>query len=185
MPYRNTTIAYGSVTKWLHWIIALLVITLLAVGFFMDDITPDPTKFMVYNIHKLIGLTVLTLMLIRIVWTLGNKIPPLPGPVAGWERVLLNTVKILFYIVLVFMPLSGWIMTTAEGRAPHLFGLKLNAPGIPLDKHLADISSNIHAFLGWTILVLIGLHVAGALKHLIINKTNLYKRILPSNWFES
>lgn len=183
MSYRNTILGYGSITKWLHWLIALFVICLLIIGFFMDDISSAATKHFVFNLHKLFGLTVLALMFLRITWTLGNIIPPLPTPVEGWERLLLNTVKILFYLSLILMPLSGWVMATASGKPPHLFSMYIAAPGIPVDKHLADTAYSVHAFLAWTILVLLFLHISGAVKHQFINKDNLLRRMLPENWF--
>src|SRR3990167_4733132 len=97
MPIFNTTDTYGSVSKFLHWIIALLVICMLAFGFFMDDI-PKEYKGLVYNIHKLTGLAILLLMLLRVLWGLMNARPISLGTHI-LERWVERTVHLALYVI--------------------------------------------------------------------------------------
>ena len=179
MTLTNTNQSYGSIAKFLHWLIAIIVICLLFAGYFMGDIADKSLKLQVFNLHKLFGLSVLALILLRLLWRLANPVPLLPPEMALWERTLEKTVKAFFYIALFVMPLSGWIFSTADGHAPHLGNIKLAAPFIPLNKTLADDIFNIHSTFAIIIIGLLCLHIAGALKHHFINKDNVLRRMLP------
>src|SRR3989338_3411295 len=118
MPIRNTKTAYGSVSKFIHWLIFILLAGMLTFGYFLDCI-PKDYQATAYNLHKLTGLTILTIMLFRVVWTLSNPIPALPANVKPWEHFAEVTVRILLYISVIAMPLVCWIGSCAAGRAPH------------------------------------------------------------------
>jgi len=175
---RNDEIQYGSVAKWFHWLIAFAVITLLIVGLLMGDFE-KPFRFTVYNIHKLVGLTVLTLMIMRIIWTFNNTRPPMPLTTPTWERFAARSVHLLLYVTVLLMPISGWIMSTAAGHSPMLGSLALPMPGVIEDKALAKLTNQIHSTLGWTIIGLVSLHTLAAIKHHFIDKDNVLKRMLP------
>jgi len=179
MTLTNTNQSYGSIAKFFHWLTALLVIILLIAGYFMGDIGDKSLKLQVFNLHKLFGLTVLALIILRLLWRWTNPVPLLPPEMALWERTLEKTVKAFFYIALFVMPLSGWIFSTAAGHPPHLGDYTLAAPFIPLSKTLADQIFNIHATFAVIIIGLLCLHIAGALKHHFINKDNVLLRMLP------
>lgn len=179
MTLTNTNQSYGSIAKFFHWLIALLVIVLLPVGYFMGDIGDKSLKLQAFNLHKLFGLTVLALITLRLLWRWANPVPSLPLEMASWERLLEKTVKAFFYIALFVMPLSGWIFSTAAGHPPHLGHYTLAAPFIPLSKTLADQIFNIHATFAVIIIGLLCLHIAGAFKHHFINKDNVLRRMLP------
>ena len=180
MAWKNSPTQFGSVAKSFHWVIALVVICLLFVGFFMGDLPDAPIKGQVYNLHKLFGLTVLSLMVLRLFWRWANPVPELPVNTPTWERWLEKTVKFCLYVALFAMPISGWIFSSAAGYYPHIGSLMLPAPGISKNKAVADLFSEIHTILGWTIIVLLCLHVAGGFKHHFINKDNVLRRMMPS-----
>jgi len=173
---RNTDMKYGSMSKFFHWLVFLLVLTLILVGFFWED--TGTIKGTVINTHKLIGLLTLTIVILRLLWTLNNPKPQIPNA-KRLEKVVEHTVHGLIYLALFGMPLSGWLMVTAAGRPPHLFGQALPMPGIAQDKALAGLAADVHLVLAWTLIVLVSLHVLAALKHHFIDKDIVLKRMWP------
>lgn len=179
MALKNTTTRYGSVAKFFHWIVALAVIALLIVGFLMGGIHDKALKMQVVNLHKLIGVAVLLLMLCRLGWRLVNVQPGYPTSTPAWERKAARGVHDLLYLALILMPLSGWIMSTAAGKAPHLGAWLLTLPGISQSKTLAHFCNNAHSVLAWIIITAVSVHLLAALKHHFIDKNNVLIRMLP------
>lgn len=178
MGLRNTTETYGSMAKTIHWLIFLMVTTLLIVGFFMGDIE-KPLRYTIYNIHKLAGITVLTIMIFRVYWTITNPKLSYSAELPAWQILAARTVHYILYALVILMPLSGWIMSTAAGHNPLLFGTSLTLPFIPESKPLAKFFHKTHTVMAWTIIAMVSLHVLAALKHHFVNKDNVLKRMLP------
>lgn len=178
MKLRNAQ-KFSPTSKVLHWFIALLVIIMLCGGFFLDGL-PESIKGMAISYHKSTGLTILFLMILRIIWIHAAGRPPLPESMKMWEKMTARIVQYGFYILLILMPLSGWIMSVSDNRIPTYFGLfQLPLPWIHPDKSLADLMFESHRTIAWVLIVFIGLHIAGALKHHFIDKDNVLKRMLP------
>lgn len=175
---RNTDLKYGSISKFFHWLVFLLVLTLILVGFFWED--TGEIKGAVINIHKLVGVLTLFIVLLRIWWTLSNRKPQIPNA-KRIEKIIEHSVHGLIYLSLLGMPLSGWVMTTAAGRPPHLFEHTLPMPGIPADFAIAGIAHQVHLILAWVLITLVSLHILAALKHHFIDKDNVLKRMLPGD----
>lgn len=177
---KNTINTYGSVTKNLHWLIAVLVIGMLAFGYVLGYI-PDnnPMKSTLIGLHKSVGLTILLLIILRICWRFVNVQPSLPITVPPWEKLAARTVQAGFYITLLVMPISGWLMTSFGGH-PAMFWGWFNA-ALPVTKN-TDLAKNIftvHAVVAWIIIALLILHVGAAFKHHFIEKNNVLRRMLP------
>lgn len=180
MPLHNTDSEYGTAAKALHWTIALLVIGLLVMGLTMDGLPTGPGKLEVYNLHKSLGVTVLVLMALRLGWRVSQI---QPAPMAGhrqWERALARAVHYFLYAALLLMPLSGWMMSSAAGRPVSFFGLFTLPDLVPKDRDLRGFFGEVHEFLGWSIMSALALHVAGALKHHVIDRDGTLRRMLPS-----
>jgi cytochrome b561 len=177
MSIRNTNSTYGSLAKFFHWLIFALVFLMLIYGYFLDDI-PKEYKPFAYNTHKLIGLSILFLMLARLCWTLINPKPQLPGTPSFWERCAERFVHYLLYIVVIAMPLSGWIGSAAAGKFPQLGGFIFTLP-IAQSKDLAHQAFEWHEFLAFSILGLVAVHVLAALYHHFIRKDNVLRRMMP------
>ncbi|RUQ82097.1 cytochrome b [Legionella septentrionalis] len=171
-------VRYSTGSKWLHWLIASLVIILLAVSFFLEDV-PEQYQPVAYMIHKSLGLTVLFLMVLRLFWILYKGKPPLPQTVPAWQRLLARGVQYSFYVFLFAMPLSGWIMSVAAGRTPVYFGLFSVPLPISPDKELAKTMNGVHETIAWVLIALVILHVAGALKHYFIDRDKVVQSMLP------
>jgi cytochrome b561 len=179
MPLQNTKTEYGTVTKIFHWTIALLVITLLIVGLTMGELKDMSLKITVINLHKSLGITVLFLILCRFAWHLVSK---RPEPVAGltaWEKRLSRLLHDAFYLLLVAMPLTGWMLSSSFGRPVHVFGLPALPDLVPKDPAAGKIFASRHELIGYIIMGAVALHVAAALKHHFIDKDDVLRRMLP------
>lgn len=173
--------AYSRGSKFFHWTIALLVTGMLSVTFFLDQLFAKENIKTAFMVHKSLGLTILVLMIARIFWIIKTGRPALPQSVKYWERFLARLVQYCLYLLLILMPLSGWIMSVAKNRAPVFFNLfTVPFPGIPLSDNLAEFMAGWHNRFAWMLIVLLALHISAALKHHFINKNNVLRTMLPS-----
>lgn len=169
---RYTRVAIG-----LHWAIALLIIVNLAIGLFADSLF----KGMI-PAHKSIGMLVLALSLARLLWRLTHRPPPLPATVKPWEKGLAHAVHGLFYALMILIPLSGWVFTSASPKRYPLdfFGL-FPLPMFPVaqDKATSDLVAERHEQLAWAMIGLLVLHLAAVLKHRFLDRDGTMERMLP------
>lgn len=179
MQWRNTSENYGVVAKSFHWVIALLVIGLLGVGLYMESLDPSPLMFKLSFWHKSFGIAVLALVVLRVLWRVTNTHPHSLPTHAGWEKVLAKVTHGLLYLALFAMPLSGWIMSSAKGFSVNVFGWFTLPDLVGESDQIASIARSIHGYAGYTLIVLIGLHFAGAIKHHVIDKDSTLRRMLP------
>lgn len=174
---KNTYQSYGSVSKFFHWLIFLLVTGMIIYGYCMSYF-PKSDQPLVYNIHKLCGLLVLALMILRMIWALMNPKPKLPSKTPLWEIALERLMHFSLYLVLLAMPIAGWLLSSAAGKPPKLLGVSLGLP-IAKSESLASIADKVHVTLAVVIIVMVALHVLAALKHHFVDKDNILKRMLP------
>lgn len=179
MSAKNDAEHYGFIAKGFHWLIALLVVGLLCVGLYMADRDPSPFVFRLYFFHKSIGISVLVLMALRLTWRSVSKPPGALASHKKWEKGLARVVYALFYVLLIAMPLSGWIMSSAKGFSVSFFGLFTLPDLVHENKILEEAMAEFHEIAAWTIIGLLCLHVAGALKHHVIDKDSTLRRMLP------
>jgi cytochrome b561 len=181
-------VRYSGIAILLHWLIAVLLIGQVLLGWTLESYSSEnPTHRLLIGYHKPLGLTILVLSLIRLAWRLTHRPPPYPAQIRGAGLTLAKTVHVLFYVMLLALPLSGWIMVSANAKYPiSYFGL-FNWPYFPgvhglsvaSQKHLHDMIEVWHkSILVWTTLVLIALHLAGVARHQL-HKYPLIKRMLP------
>lgn len=174
---------WGPVSQALHWTIALLVLVMAAIGLSLDELPRSPKWFWVYDLHKSIGLLVLSLVVLRLAWRLFAGAPP---PVAGLpriQRIAAGATHWLLYILLLAMPLSGWLYDSASGLRPlRWFGQfavpKLVAP----DEALAGGFHDVHETLFIILVAVVLLHVAAALWHHVFRGDATLARMLPRGW---
>ena len=179
MTARSDSSTWGSVAKFLHWTIALLVIGMLVGGLSMTSMPNSMDKLQVYAIHKSLGITILSLMLIRFAW---RGVDPRPRAVAGMAPAvafLAHAVHRLLYVALIAMPISGWVYNSASGFPLAWFKL-FNLPALVApDPAIKALAHSVHETLAWTIILLLAAHVAGALKHHFIDRDDTLRRMLP------
>jgi len=176
---KDSTQAYGGVTKIIHWLLAICVLTMLTIGIIMTSIDDRALKIDLYFFHKSLGLTVLGLMIIFVLWRFWQPKPQYPTDMPSWEVHAARIVHGLLYVLLIAMPLSGWIMSTAAGHVPNFFGLgPVPTPFIPENRALAGFFNNLHTILAWTVGVVLTIHILAALAHHFIQKDGILKRMM-------
>jgi len=180
MLIKNTQNQFGAVTKSFHWGIALIVVCLLIGGHLMHDLPDGTIKLVIYNLHKSLGITVLTLTLCRLLWNNVSERPHLDDPMPAWEKPLARPLQNIFYVLLLAMPLTGWIFSSAAGRPVHFFGLFTLPDLVSPDKPIAKFFRELHGIISYIIISAVALHVGSVLKHHFIDKDEHLKRMLPA-----
>jgi cytochrome b561 len=169
----DTVLNYHRVSRWLHWGIGLLILVNLTIGI-CHDVFPD--SWMLHHIS--IGLTVLALSLFRLVWRLTHKVPPLPASIGRAEGLAARGLQWLFYALMIAVPLSGWIMTSA-GKWPIMWFGVIEVPKWAVVKGapLYEVAHEGHEIMGIAWAVLLVVHIAAALRHHFILKNDILKRM--------
>lgn len=176
MEISNTEEEYGLIAKAFHWVIAVLILALLPIGLFMGGMENSPFKFQVFALHKSFGLLVFFLGLARLIWRFASPPPDHMENHKHWERVLAAASHFWLYICMLGMPLSGWLMSSAGQFPIPFFGLQMPAL-IGKDEELGDLFYRMHEILAYTLLFTLALHMAGALKHHVLDKDRTLQRM--------
>ena len=165
----------------LHWIIALLIVLNFAAVWISEGM-PKPERMQIMANHKAIGLTILALSVLRLVWRFTHPAPPFAPGMRPWEAMLARVVHTLFYILIIAIPLTGWAMVSSFGKGAPVswFGL-FNVPALPVSasKATAETFHGVHGQLAIAALALLTLHVAGALKHQLLDRDGTLARMVP------
>ncbi|MFW2341154.1 cytochrome b [Brevundimonas sp.] len=170
---------YSQVSLILHWLIALMVIGQIALIMAHDATEGDLSRSFVMW-HKSVGLSILVLTLVRLGWRIANPAIPLPAEMPRWQKNLARVTHLLFYGVLIGMPLGGWAASSAAGRDIDWFGL-FNWPLLPIPggREAAGRFMDMHELGAKILYVLLALHILGALKHHFVDRDNVLHRMLP------
>lgn len=170
---------YGTVAKTFHWVMAALVLGMLGVGLVMHDVADLSLKLKMYNLHKATGMLVLGLVVLRILWRLAARYPAPAESLTAFERAVSRAVHFGLYLWMAAMPLSGWLMSSSAERPVSFFGLYTFPDLVGKDEGRAEALGDVHEVLAWSLMALVALHVAGALKHHFIDKDTVLRRMLP------
>lgn len=163
----------------LHWLMACLIIALYFVGISISDIPIGPDRIMVVTWHKWLGVCVALLWFIRVAVRLTHTPPPLPPTSPAWQNMLAHGVHIGLYVLMIAIPVSGWLMSSAKGFSTTFFGL-FDLPNlVERDKALATTLKDVHGALANVLMALVIAHIGAALKHQLIDKDNLMERMRP------
>ena len=168
---------YGTPAKTLHWLVVALLLIQFPIGWFMPDVHGGPpgTAMM---LHISFGLTILAVIVVRLVWRLTHPVAP-ESSLPAWQRLSSEAVHWLLYAAVLAATLSGWLFTSFRGWSVSYFNL------VPLPMLAAKNAAAIkqidgwHQIAEWTLLVLIGIHVAAALVHLFVYRDGVVQRMLP------
>lgn len=156
---------YSTPAIVLHWAVALLIFVAFPLGLYMSDLPLSPERLRLFSYHKWIGVTVFLLVGIRLVWRLTHAVPPLPEGIARWQQRASAVVHGLMYVLMIAIPLSGWLMSSAKGFQTVWFGVLPLPDLIGKDKALGELLEEVHETLNFSLLALVILHVAAALQH--------------------
>lgn len=178
---------YTKVAITLHWLIAISILGLLAIGLTMEnkDIYPQNVQFQLFQFHKSLGLSVLVLSVARLLWRLLHKPPALPAEMPAWEVFAAKATHWAFYGLMFAIPLTGWalVSTSSWGLPTIWFGL-FEWPHLPLDflgnkESVNDASGDAHELLAYLLMALLAMHVGAALKHYVWNRDNVVSHMIP------
>jgi cytochrome b561 len=176
MQLKNSSENYGLVAKVFHWLIALAIITMLCVGFYMADMEKSDLKFQIYGMHKASGVTVLFLVTLRFLWKVVNVQPEFY--LTKLENMLSKANFVLLYFMMFAMPVSGICMSLIGGKDINVFGLfTLSAISNP-NKSLSTIFLEMHGIFANILVVCLFLHIAASLYHHFIKKDDLLRKIM-------
>lgn len=182
----------------LHWLIALGIFAMFALGWYMGELPKEAPKQMAYdlfdlgiytwqlteeasprtfyfNLHKSIGVTLLALIAIRVLWRVTHRPPALLSSYKAWEKKLATGTHHLLYLLMVAMPLSGLIMAVNSKYGVKWFGIDF-IDGLD-NSSMRDLFKEVHETVGALLLLIVILHIAGALKHKFIDKDETVKRM--------
>ena len=179
IPIRNTDKAYGLVSQFFHWLIVALILFQYTWAWRIDNVEGFRARFELVTQHKTVGMTVLGLAVVRLLWRLFNRSPPLPDHMQRWERIGAHTGHWLLYALIFAMPLTGWLYSSAAGLGDYWWG-PLNFPSlVDSNESLEDIMARVHQVLGITLGVVAIGHALAALRHHFWIKDDVLKRMLP------
>lgn len=179
MQIKNTINRFGSVSIFLHWLIALLMIGLLILGLYMVTLPINLEKLKLYGWHKEYGILVLMLAVVRVAWRLSNVAPLFPATMPTWQIWGAQSVHFAFYLLMFALPITGWMISSAAGLPVSFFGLFVLPDLISPSESLRILLADVHEWLGYALLLAICGHVGAALWHHYIDKDDTLTRILP------
>jgi len=171
---------YSPLNQALHWITALCMLAILPLAWVMTN-AKDGTPFddALYNWHKTLGLIVLLVTVFRIVWRFFDRPPAFPPGVAAWDKRLAHAVYILFFFLMLWMPVTGFFASGYGGYPTALFNLIPTPALLPKDKDLKDLFNTLHDLGQWAVYALIALHLSAVVFHLVWRKDGVLGRMLP------
>lgn len=173
--------AYTPVAKLLHWLMAPLLIGLLALGFYMHDLPLSPEKLQLYAWHKWAGVSAFLLVLVRMSWRFTHRPPALPQSMPMAMQRIAHAGHAMLYVLMLAIPLTGWLMSSAKGFQTVLFGVLPIPDLLAKDKALGDLLAEVHETLNILFLLVLAGHIAAALKHHWVDKDDILTRMLPKH----
>ncbi len=173
----TTTERYNTTAIALHWLVALLIFAAFPLGMYMHDLPLSPTKLQLYSYHKWLGMTVLLFAVLRVVWRIKHTPPALPDAMPRWQQIASHATHQFLYVLMLIVPISGWLMSSAKGFKTVWFGVLPLPDLVGKDKALGDMLGSVHTSLNYILLVLVVLHIAAALKHHFIDKDGVLLRM--------
>ena len=170
--------AYSGLSIWLHWIVALVIVLALLSGYLMMNMAFSPLKIRTFIWHDWLGFSALVLMVIRLLWRIRSGAPDILGRTSV-QRIMAKGAHILLYVLLVLVPLEGWLYRSASG-IKIVFLEWIELPLLIAENHaLVPLLKTTHMFLSYALLGLIVLHIAAALKHHLIDRDVTLARMIP------
>jgi cytochrome b561 len=175
----NTPQTFGTPARLLHWLTLLLLLGSFGLGLTMVELPVSPQKLKFYSWHKWIGVTVFFLVVLRLGWRSLNVQPGYPARMPPWERRAARLMHWFIYLLLLAIPLSGWVMSSALGFSTVYLGIWQLPDLVAKNKPLGEALKTVHYILNKTLLVAVGLHAVAALKHHFLDRDQVLRSMLP------
>ena len=174
-----TLTRYTGTARMLHWLAAPLILAGFVLGLYMTglDITPDKLRF--YAWHKWVGITVFLLAAARLAWRAAHPAPPLPATMPAWQIRASGATHALLYVLMLAIPLSGWIYSSSTGVSVVYLGLVPLPDLVPKDREMAKALLLLHDSLNYLLAAAVTVHIAAALKHQFVDRDDVMARMLP------
>jgi cytochrome b561 len=179
MQIRNGSDRFGTLARGLHWTTFLLLLGSFGIGLTMVDMPLSPRKLQVYSWHKWIGVTVFLIAILRLGWRCLHPPPPYPDSMPAWQKVGARLSHGTLYGLLLLMPISGWVMSSALGIPTAYLGLVPLPDPVAPDRELGQSLILVHNILGLALAALIALHIAAAIYHHFVLKDDIMRRMMP------
>ena len=173
--------SYTKTAKALHWLMAILLFGLLALGFYMHDLPLSPEKLKLYSWHKWAGVTAFLLVAFRLLWRLAHRPPALPSSMPRLMQFAAHAGHLLLYVLMIAIPLSGWLMSSAKGFQTVYFGVLPIPDLLDKNKEIGDLLALVHKSLNLLFVAVLAGHIGAALKHHFIDKDDILTRMLPKH----
>ena len=179
-PIIPAAVAYTPTAIALHWLAVVLIASGFALGIWMVDLPIAPQTLRVYAYHKWIGITVLLVTLARLAWRAAHRVPPAPG-LPAWQRSAAIASHFALYALMLAIPVSGWLFSSASGVQVVYLGLVALPNPIAKDDALAAVLKSVHYTLNFALLVLVLVHAGAALRHHFVQRDGVLARMLLPN----
>jgi cytochrome b561 len=181
MTYGTRTDHYPATSKLLHWLVAACVLLTAPVAIAMTNVGKGPTQDALYNLHKSLGVLILILMVLRLINRLAVGALAAEADIAPWQKTVSSIVHASLYVLLLAMPIVGYIANSAYGATTPFFGLFHIPPIIGKNEELATQLFTLHRWVGWLVILLVLTHISAALYHHFIRGDAVLKRMLPKS----
>lgn len=176
---ENLVSTYTGTAKILHWLMSLLLFSMLALGFYMSDLPLSPQKLQLYSWHKWAGVSAFLLLVIRLAWRLTHQPPAMSTQMPKIQKLAAHLGHGALYVLMFVIPLSGWLMSSAKGFQTVWFGVLPIPDLIEKNKELGAVLAEVHELLNITLIVILVVHIAAAVKHHFLDKDDTLRRMLP------
>lgn len=173
--------SYTTTAKALHWLMAILLFGLLALGFYMHDLPLSPDKLKLYSWHKWAGVTAFLLLGFRLLWRVTHRPPALPDSMPKLMQFAAHAGHLMLYVLMIAIPLSGWLMSSAKGFQTVYFGVLPLPDLLDKNKEVGDLLALVHKSLNLLFIAVLAGHIGAALKHHFIDKDDILTRMLPKH----
>lgn len=179
MQIRSDDTRWGVPAQFFHWTVLLLIVALGALGLYMTGLPLSLWKEQIYLLHKSLGIALLGLVALRLLWRLVDPHPAPPDGLPRWQHRVAQATHAALYLLLLAIPISGWVLNSASGFPLRWFGL-LQLPALTAaSKPLAATAVEIHKTLFWVLVALVAVHAAAALLHHYHHRNHVLRRMLP------
>ena len=172
---------YTSTAKLLHWGMAVVIAGLITLGFVMTDMPLSPEKLQYYSWHKWAGVSVFMLVWLRLAWRVAHPTPPPSAELSPLLKSISRIAHGLLYVLMIIIPLSGWLMSSAKGFQTVWFGVLPIPDLLSRDKELGDLLQEVHESLNTMLMLILSGHVVAAFWHHFVLKDDTLKRMTVSN----
>lgn len=176
--FRSSKTNYGIITRVLHWLVALLIIGLIGLGWWMIDLSYyDEWYYRALELHKALGMAVLALATVKIAWVVFDGKPRFTDSMKRWERTAATAVHHLFYLFMLLIPVTGYVISTSAGDGISIFGWFQVPAILAVGETLRDVAIEVHYWLAYVTAVLVLIHAAAAVKHQFIDRDETLRRM--------